>query len=138
MSGDLRFVTWNWGIHYGYFGGVFVGMALVFYVIWMIRRILINVLADRPFAAANGKLFKRCGFIVILIGAVWPPYDYILAKYVLSQIHTTNIALRPAITFEKDVFVLGLLFLVFGFILTRGRQIQEHERVLEEEQSLTI
>jgi hypothetical protein len=138
VSGDLRFITWNLGIHFGFFGGVLVGMVLVFYVIWMIRRVLLNVLTDRPFAAVNGQLFKRCGIIVFLIGAVWPPYDYILAKYVLLQVDISSIALRPAITFEKDVFVLGLLFLVFGVILTRGHQIQEHERLLEEEQSLAI
>ena len=38
----------------------------------------------------------------------------------------------------QPVFVVGLLFLVFGLILTRGHELQNHEQELEEEQALTV
>ncbi|MGB5296729.1 MAG: hypothetical protein WBP34_17445 [Thermoanaerobaculia bacterium] len=38
----------------------------------------------------------------------------------------------------KAVFVVGLLFLVFGAILTRGHELQEREQALEKGQAFTI
>jgi hypothetical protein len=138
MSGDLRLLTWNWRIHYGYLAGILVGTALVLWVIWMIRRVLIEVLADRPFAAINGRLFKRCGYVILLTGVLWPPYEFVLSRLTLAEMGSTSPPLHPAITFEKDVFVVGLLFLVFGIILRRGHEIQQHEEALEKDQALTI
>ena len=111
---------------------------VIYYVIWILRRVLVNVLKDRPFDGANGILLKRCGYIVLILGAILPPIDFALSHHMLSRIDVATIDLRPAITFEKDVFVVGLLLLVFGVILTRGHELQEHEQALEEEQAYTI
>lgn len=136
--GELRLVTTNWWLHFVSIGGIMFGVAVVLYLIWLLRRVLVNVLDDRPFDASNGRLLRRCGYIILILGAIYPPFDYALADYVLATIDVTNIDLRPAITFEKDVFVVGLLFLVFGIILTRGHELQEQEQALEEEQAYTI
>jgi hypothetical protein len=136
--GDMRVVTRNWGLHFAYLAGVMVGTAVILYGVWTLRRVLVNVLADQPFAAANGKLLRRCGYIILTIAAAYPFFDFALADYALSRIDVTNIDLRPAITFDKDAFVVGLLFLVFGLILDRGHQLQKHEQELEQDQALTI
>ena len=136
--GELRFLTSEWWLHVSTAGEFVVGGLIALYLIWLLRKVLVNVLADRPFDAGNGRYMSRCGYIILVLGAVWPVLEYALSKYVLSGIEVTNIDLRPAITLEKDVFALGLLFLVFGAILTRGHELQEHEQALEEEQSLTI
>ena len=137
-DGELRFVTSSWWLHFLTVGEIMLGSVIILYVIWNLRKLLINVLDDRPFAAANGRLLRRSGYIILIAAALWPLADYALSDYVLSTVSVTNIDLRPAITLEKDAFVVGLLFLVFGIILTRGHELQEHEQELEEEQALTI
>lgn len=136
--GELRFVTSSWWLHFLSVGEIMLGAVIILYVIWNLRKLLINVLDDRPFAAANGRLLRQSGYIILIMAALWPVADYALSDYVLSTVSVTNIDLRPAITLEKDAFVVGLLFLVFGIILTRGHELQEREQELEEEQSLTI
>lgn len=137
-TGELRFLTTNWWLHFVSVGEIMLGTLIVLYVIWILRKVLINVLDDRPFAAVNGRILRQCGVIILILGAVWPLLDYALSDYVLSGIQVANIDLRPAITLEKNVFAVGLLFLVFGVILTRGHELQEHEQALEEEQAFTI
>jgi len=136
--GELRLLTTDWWLQFASFGEFLVAMLVILYVIWMLRRVLINVLDDRPFDPANGLLLRRCGYGVLILGVALPPFDYALANHVLSGIRVTNLNLRPAITFDKDVMLVGLLLLVFGIIFTRGNEIQEHEQALQEEQALTI
>jgi hypothetical protein len=136
--GELRLKTTDWGMHFAFAGGIMLAIVVVLYSIWILRRVLVNVLADRPFAAINGKLLRRCGTIVLFVGALGPVYEYVMARWALSKIEIANLELSPAITFNKDVFVVGLLFLVFGLILTRGHELQVREETLEEEQALTI
>lgn len=88
--------------------------------------------------AANGRILRQSGYIFLIMAALWPVADFALSSYVLSRIDVTNLDIRPAITLDKDAFVVGLLFLVFGAILTRGHELQEHEQALEEEQAFTI
>lgn len=137
-GGELRFLTTSWWLHFTSVGEIMLGAIIILYVIWNLRKLLINVLADRPFAAVNGRILRQSGYIILIIAVLWPLADYALSSHVLSRIEVTNIDLRPAITLDKDVFVVGLLFLVFGAILTRGHELQEHEQELEEEQALTI
>ncbi len=136
--GELRVLTTDWWLQFASLGRLLVAMLVIFYVIWMLRRVLKNVLEDRPFDSANGALLRRCGYSILILGVSLPPLDFALANYVLSDIHVTNLNLRPALTFDKDVLLVGLLFLVFGIILTRGNEIQLHEQALQEEQSLTV
>ena len=136
--GELRVLTTDWWLQFASLGKFLVAMLVILYVIWMLRRVLKNVLDDRPFEPANGGLLRRCGYSILILGVALPPLDYALANYVLRGIHVTNLNLRPAVTFDKDVLVVGLLFLVVGIILTRGNEIQEHESALQEEQSLTV
>ena len=136
--GELRFLTTSWWLHFASLGEIIVGAVIILYVIWNLRKLLINVLDDQPFSPANGRILRQSGFIILILAALWPVADFGLSSYVLSRIDVTNLDLRPAITLDKDVFVVGLLFLVFGIILTRGYELQEHEQKLEEEQALTI
>ncbi len=136
--GDLRLVTRNWRLHFAYLVGILFGTGIVLYGVWTLRRVLVNVLDNRPFDAENARLLSRCGYLILLVGAVYPPYAYLLSRWVVFRLVVGNLTLSPAITFDKDVFVVGLLFLVFGFILERGYQIRQHELELEEEQALTI
>lgn len=136
--GELRLQTTDWWLQFASLGRFLVAMMVVLYVVWMLRRVLKNVLDDRPFDPANGGLLRRCGYSILLLGVALPPVDFVLASRVLSGIRVANLNLRPAVTFDKDVLLVGLLFLVFGIILTRGNEIQEHERALLEEQSLTV
>jgi len=136
--GELRLTTSNWSLHFASFESIMLATVIILYLVWILRKVLVNVLDDRPFDAPNGRLLRRCGYIILILGAVWPVFDDFLSDHVLSQIEVTNIDLRPAITLEKDVFVVGLLFLVFGLILTRGHELQKHEQELEEEQALTV
>jgi hypothetical protein len=136
--GELRLQTTDWWLQFASLGRFLVAMMVVLYVVWMLRRVLKNVLDDRPFDPANGGLLRRCGYSILLLGVALPPVDFVLASRVLSGIRVANLNLRPAVTFDKDVLLVGLLFLVFGIILTRGNEIQEHERALQEEQSLTV
>lgn len=136
--GELRFLTTSWWLHFASLGEIMLGAVIVLYVIWNLRKLLINVLDDRPFAEANGRILRQSGLIILIMAALWPVVDFGLSSYVLSRIDVTNLDLRPAITLDKDAFVVGLLFLVFGIILTRGYELQEHEQKLEEDQALTI
>lgn len=135
---ELRFVTTSWWLHFASLGGILLGSVIILYVIWILRRVLINVLADRPFDETNGRLLQRSGLIVLILGVIWPAFGYVLSDFVLSGLEVIDLDLRPAITFSSDVLIVGLLFLVFGAILTRGHEIEVHERELEEEQRLTV
>ena len=136
--GELRLQTTDWWLQFASLGRFLAVTLVLLYVVWMLRRVLKNVLDDRPFDPANGGLLRRCGSSILVLGVALPPLDLALASRVLSGIRVANLNLRPAITFDKDVLLVGLLFLVFGIILTRGNEIQEHEQALQEEQSLTI
>lgn len=136
--GELSMTTTSWWLQFLSLGGIMAGTVVILYLIWMLRRVLVNVLDDRPFDELNGKLLRRCGYIILILGSIWPVFDYYLADFVLNQIDVKNLDLRPAITFEKDVLVVGLLFLVFGLILSRGHELKVHEQELEDEQALTI
>jgi len=136
--GELRIETTSWWLQFTSLGAIFIGLVVVLYAVWILRRVLVNVLDDRPFDAVNGRLLRRCGFIILAMGVAFPPIEFLLSQSVLSRIQVTTIELSPAITIDKDVFVVGLLFLVFGAVLTRGHEIQEHEQSLAEEQAFTI
>lgn len=136
--GELRFLTTSWWLHFLTLGEIMLGTVIILYVTWTLRMVLIKVLADRPFDAANGQGLRRCGYIVLITAVIYPILDFALASSVLSRIDITNIDLRPAITLSFDALIVGLLFLVFGMILTRAHELHEREQELEQEQALTI
>ena len=137
-GGELRFLTTNWWLHFTTAGGFILGGAVMLYVIWALRKVVRNVLADRPFDAENGYYMRRSGYVLLVMAVVWPVLQFTLSKYVLSRIDVSTIDLYPAFNLDKDGFLVGLLFLVFGAILSRGYELQKHEQELEEEQALTI
>ncbi len=137
-QGEIRLLSRDRTLHFAFFCGYALVLGAILYGVWILRKVLTNVLDDRPFDPVNGAFLRRCGYLVLALGALFPPYDFLLSRYALSLVEITNIDLRPAITFEKDVFVVGLLFLVFGLILKRGHELQQREQELEEEQALTV
>ena len=99
-GGELRFLTTSWWLHFLSLGEIMLGAVIILYVIWNLRKLLINVLDDRPFAAANGRILRQSGYILLIMAVLWPVADFALSSFVLSRIDVTNIHLRPAITLD--------------------------------------
>ena len=130
-TGELRFLTTAWWLHLASAGHMFVGALLGLFVIYLLRKILASVIAQRPFARSNVRRMRLLGFILLGVSVLRPLAEYSVARLVLSQVAIENVSLSAPIAFSLDAVFGGLLLLVLATIFDYGSR-------LEQEQSLTV
>ncbi|NIM48361.1 MAG: DUF2975 domain-containing protein [Gemmatimonadales bacterium] len=130
-KGELRFQTTSWTIHFATNLVWLLVIAVVTYVVYLLRSILRTVIADQPFAAANISRLRIIGLILIGTGILFPIVQYLAARMVLNRIDVQGVALSPPLEFGGQAILGGLLILVLATIFRYGTQ-------LEKDQSLTV
>jgi hypothetical protein len=105
-----------------------IGLAYVFY---LLRAVVQVILDGNPFAAENGPRLRRLGYVVLLVGFLYPLAQYIAAAEILNRLPAAVPALNPGPTFNAEVILASLLILVLAHIWSYGLE-------LERDQALTI
>jgi hypothetical protein len=129
--GELRAGSNDVGLHAATMGSFLVWLLVVMYGVWLLREIVENVLAGKPFARMNSRYFRRIGLITLGLALVGPLAEYQLGRAVLARLSVGGLTLSPALRFSEDACLLGLLFLVLAAIFSYGTE-------LEEDRTLTI
>ena len=129
--GELRFETSSWTMQFFTSLVMLLGIAVVVYVVYLVRAILKTVLEGRPFAADNVRRIRIIGSVLIAVGLVVPVIEYLVVRAVLARVSLQGIAIGPPFDIREDTVVAGLLVLVLATIFGYGAQ-------LETDKSLTI
>jgi hypothetical protein len=123
--GELRFTTTEWRLHFASLGSILLSLMVILFVIWSLRRILVNVQSGKTFALENSRYLRRSAFLLIGLAVLWPFSNYALSRYVLLHLDVNTLDLRPAFAFDSDALLVGLVLLVFSIILSRGHRLEQ-------------
>ena len=129
--GELRFETPSWAMQFFPNMVLLFGIAVVLYLVYLMRAILATVLEGRPFAAANVGRIRIIGSALIALGFLVPIIEYLVARAVLAQISLQGIAVQAPFDIRQDTVLAGLLVFVLAAIFGYGSH-------LEADKSLTI
>jgi lipoprotein signal peptidase len=129
--GELRIQSTSWSLQFFPNLGMLFGIAIVLYVLLLLRRILGSVLAGDPFAAANANRMRIIGVILVAAGALGPVAEYLAARSMLRMVHVSGVELTAPFDLRLDVILAGLLLLVLAAVFGYGSE-------LERERSLTV
>jgi len=129
--GELRFETSSWAMQFFTSLVMLFGIAVVLYLVYLVRAILKTVLEGQPFAAVNVRRIRIIGSVLIALGFLVPAIEYLVARTVLARVRLEGIAISPPFDIREDTVVAGLLVLVLATIFGYGAQ-------LETDKSLTI
>ncbi len=129
--GELRFETTSWTLQFFTNLVLVIALAIIVYLVYLLRAILRAVLDGQPFATANAWRIRIIGSVLIAGGFLVPVIEYALARLVLARVHLQGIAVGPPFDIREETVVAGLLVLVLATIFGYGAQ-------LEADKSLTI
>lgn len=128
---QLRFETTSRLLSFVSTASILAAIALLLYIAWVLRRILLAVIDGRPFDPANGRGLRMLAFLLIVGAFAAPLTEYLLARWVLGSIEVEGIALSPPFRMSLTPILAGLLLYVLSTIFQHGAE-------LEEDRSLTI
>ena len=103
-----------------------IGLA---YALYLLRAVVQVILDGNPFAAENGPRLRQLGYVVLLVGFLQPLVQYIAATEILNQLPAAVPAINPGPTFNAEVILVSLLFLVLAHIWSYGLDL-EHDKAL--------
>jgi lipoprotein signal peptidase len=129
--GELRVQSTSWSLQFFPNLGLLIGIAVVLYVLLLLRRMLSSVLVGDPFAAANATRMRIMGVILVAAGALGPVAEHLAARTMLRMVPVRDVALTAPFDLRVDVILVGLLLLVLAAVFGYGSE-------LERERSLTI
>lgn len=129
--GELRVQSTSWSLQFFPNLGLLIGIAVVLYVLLLLRRMLSSVLAGDPFAAANATRMRIMGVILVAAGALGPVAEHLATGTMLRMVPVRDVALTAPFDLRLDVILVGLLLLVLAAVFGYGSE-------LERERSLTI
>ena len=66
------------------FSGMVVGFGLIIWVLWLIRKILVSLVAKQPLTEANARHFRSIGLLIV-VSVVWEGFWRILVYFYLQQ-----------------------------------------------------
>ena len=66
------------------FSGMVVGFGLIIWILWLLRKILVNLVAKQPLTEANARHFRRIGFLIV-VSVVFDGFWRILVYFYLQQ-----------------------------------------------------
>lgn len=130
-TGELRMLTTRRGLHYLGLLGYAVGVAIAWWVLWMIRAVVKSALEGRPFERVNSRRLRNAGLVILVGSVAWPLSQYFLAVHVLKRVAVQGLPLAAAVPFSSDPMLIGLLLLVLAAVFSHGAD-------LEDERSLTV
>jgi hypothetical protein len=129
--GELRFETTSWSLQFFTTLVRLFGIAVVLYLLYLVRRILQSALAGRPFAVDCIGRMRIIGLSLIALGFAIPIIEYLVASKVLARLDLAGLQVSPPFDIRQETVVAGLLVLVLASIFSYGAR-------LESDQSLTI
>jgi hypothetical protein len=129
--GELRFETTSWSLQFFTNLVIVIAIAIIVYLVYLLRAILRAVLKGQPFAIANAWRIRIIGSVLIAGGFLIPVIEYSVARVVLARVHLQGIAVGPPFDIREEIIVAGVLVLVLATIFGYGAQ-------LEADKSLTI
>jgi len=129
VQGTLRLETTNWGFvaasHLATLLAV-IGLAYVFY---LLRGVLQAIIHGDPFTQANVVRIRKIGYLVLLLGLLYPTVEYIAAQEVLGRLAIVEPELSLPSLFDVDVILTSLLILILAQVWSYGLEL-ERDRAL--------
>lgn len=129
--GELRVQSTSWPLQFLPNLGLLLGIAVVLILLLLLRRILADVVAGDPFAAANAQRMRIMGIILVAAGALGPVVEHLVARSLLRRVPIQGVELTAPFDLRVDMILIGLLLLVLAAVFGYGSE-------LERERSLTI
>lgn len=121
--GELRFTTTDWWLHFASLGCILLSLMVIVFVVWSLRKIVVNVQKGETFAVENSRYLRLSAFLLMGLAVLWPLTNYALSRYVLLHLDVSTVELQPAFAFDSDALLVGLVLLIFSVILSRGHRI---------------
>jgi hypothetical protein len=129
--GELRIETTDWSLQLLPNLGMLLALGIALAIVNLLRRMLRTVRAGDPFAEVNGRRLRAMGLLLLAVGVIGPPLEYLLARAMLARIPVAGLALTAPLDAQTEVVLAGLLLLVLSAVFARGAE-------LERDRSLTI
>lgn len=74
----------DWQQEFLGFSGMLVGFGLIIWILWLLRKILVSLVAKQPLTEANARHFRSIG-LLIAVSVVWEGFWRILVYFYLQQ-----------------------------------------------------
>lgn len=120
----LEVGTRRWSLFYLAAAPLVATVAAALWVLYLLRAVLRDVLAERVFTARNAGRLSTVGWILLVAGIIWPPIVESRALLVLRQVHADGARLVPADVGGGGVWVVGLLVLALASAWRYGVELQ--------------
>jgi len=130
-SGTLRLETTSWFlILISNLANLITAIGLT-YFFYLLRSILLDIIAGDPFGQENAVRIRRVGYLVLIMGFLFPLIDYIAANEILNQLPVMTPVLNPPSPFRVEIILASLMILLLA-------QVWSYGLALERDQALTI
>jgi hypothetical protein len=130
-SGSLRFSPRNRLVVAATAVVIIVVMALMLWVLGLLRAVFRTVRAGQPFVVANATRIRRIAYAVIAAEIARSLFAYVGMRYVMANFAVQGVRFEATPDVNAVVLVCGLIILVIAEVFREGTR-------LDEEQSLTI
>ncbi len=130
-TGELRFDTGSFLIHFAATGFWVLGVLVVLWVVYLLKKIFKTVVEGDPFSPANAVRLRAIALILMVAGVLVPLIQNFVAAMVLRRVAIEGIPLSPPLNLRIDVVLAGLMVLALSTVFSHGA-------LLEHEQSLTV
>jgi hypothetical protein len=130
-QGELRFLSADARFHFLLSAVLILVGGISLWGIHLLRRILGTAAEGYPFHPMNVQRLNTLGWIIVATAAGASVLQYLLARWVLSKLEVTTVALSPPIQIHEEWIFAGLLVLVLASIWKQAVQMAE-------DQSLTV
>lgn len=128
MEGRLSLV-----FHSGWIGWVFalmvpVILGLALWILWILDRLVTDLLSGRSFTEENASRLRLIGMLVVVASIVEPGSDFLMSMWLEKQVEVAGAELLPAIPHNSlPVFMLGWLVVIIGEAFRRGAAMREEQ-----------
>jgi len=104
------------------FIGITVFLILILLVLIQLRKILKNVVNEKPFAQENAKRMKNIGYIVMAGSVLIPVIKTFTVNRIINAFDLNNVSAVYKV--NTEVLLIGLLIILFSAIFSYGTYLQ--------------
>jgi hypothetical protein len=130
-SGTLRFETNSWILVIISNTAKLIMAIGLTYFFYLLRSVMKDIIDGNPFGQENSLRIRRMGYLVLILGFMFPTIEYIAANEILNQLPVLSPALIPPSPFRAEIILASLLILILA-------QVWSYGLALERDQALTI
>jgi hypothetical protein len=130
-GGELRVNSLRPGLFLGSLAFYWAALLIALWVVFLLRRILIQTYQGVPFSQQNVRDLSLIGWITLTTSAAGPVVEFFLSKWILGQVEISRITVSPPLNIRVDGIIFGLFILLLA-------SVWKEAVLMAEEQSLTV